>query len=717
MKNSLKLSRNLKLAMAATDWTRTNIRLFKQSVIPSDVTASALDIVQSRTPHGPTERYPLFGLGYDPEQFINKVVGDGSNGSECLRTFDLPNLRKVGPQGASFPIPYLWEKSTSKYFSSVIREDGLTERQRLIVEQVGNDLVARVGVLTPLSWEEAVDVACGDAQAWPFGGQKSDPMTRKWLLEHPWELGNSALVGQRYQRNKTDEDGCPVPRSTFNSDVRTVVATAAFTYPLIRALQADAKRDYSSPYQGLNGPEAVGAAIYDYLKEKPNMAFTSVMGDVTGMDQCCTLWHVESIMEPVLRRIYPSEWHELLHATLVDGVMCDLVLDADHVLCGPHSWLSGIGWTQLGEDIITLCVAYDFLTAVVVTTKGAKDPVYRGLEEWKPALIHVQGDDVHVLVSVPAGVTYYRYSDLSPVSLEELYAELYEAWDLRAAVQKQHVWFNRTSFCSKLYKPSCTAVQNGRSYLRPIYSVVMALNNVFYPEYSCTDPSMPAEVSRVAQIMDDVVGHECYDKAVTFLFQSLTEGDKVKLREMLLGDRMIFDASQFAYTCRAYMYHSWEEWKPTTSPTLALFAKLSGMTADEIVNAQKVLNDIHSLRRLHWRYHVNPASVLDPSSPDSLSALRYRAFFDASYEIDPTDNSGRSNDAFDVVQAALHTDCEGRVVAVRKAEEYLPTLTWLQNWLSDTPASDMQEKKTFVKSQNQSENAVNGAKRNPRFRF
>nr|QXV86695.1 MAG: RNA-dependent RNA-polymerase [Picobirnavirus sp.] len=695
---------------------------------PDAVPDGVLQVLRSRKPHGCTSNQGLFRA--NAYAVVDACFGNPNTQSTASHLFDTPYASKVGGQGASFPTSYLVKVALLEYYdkhkTDFVSKSGMSERdvtllrKRLteVVQFVKRDLAERLcpegKFITPLSKVDAAMYVCRkDTQAYPLGGQKNDPHVLEYLLNHPEETGGSVLLGQRYQRNKTNSSGEPLPRCVFNSDVRDVAEDARYTVPLIRAMQADAQRDYMSPFMELLGPEKVGAAQatwYDGCGNKP-MPYWSIMGDVTAEDQCISRYHGELFLD-VVEPLFAPESRAALRQSVMHCFEDRLLIDEEHELVGEHSIFSGVDWTHLIEEVISYIECLLFVGTTTLKVPSFKDGIkvsskWVDCEKWKPALIQVCGDDVHILLATPDSAEWCF--DTQASTPEQHFVYCAAVLRLDANVEKQAVWRTKTSFCSKFYSPAVrVTLDDGSPAFKPIYSPVLAINGVLNPEDELSDPSITKQLSRACQILDQSYGHEKWNQAVTLLTHSIAKEDADKIRTLLEMDMTQLD-SRNAGRFGGYYTMGAPEWFAEKSPTVALMLKILGMSTAEVATWRKTLSDVHMMRRLHWLYRVNPDYVATDVWYEDKDV--YRLFFDDSL---PADDP---NSAVSKLTRYRTCDPQGTESVMRVEAEYASNLTFDQNMASDTPMSTYRQGlKNVTKALNYVDRPESGSSR-PTKRF
>lgn len=629
--------------------------------------------------------YPLFAIGENPYAFMAKVMGDPDSWSELSRQVDLPLARKVGPQGYSFPVSYLWQKSLRKYYEGAKRPTPRIPRKVLdrLIRDAQQELLEHCGTLQPLSWEDAVDyVTAKDTQCFPFGRDKTHPEVKTYLRNHPNELGGAAVIGQRFQRNKSNADGDPIPRCTFNADIRDVVKASQYAVPLIRAMQQWAKDDVYCPYVELNGPNAVGNHLYAHITSKPNMAPLGVGCDVTGMDTCMTLWHGEVFFD-IIKVLFPEDYWEDLKQSIQVCFTADLVLDETTLVKGVHTLFSGEVWTHILENVISRIIGRAILLTSAYRTSAGTDWREYPINAKKKPLLLVGGDDMAFALSIPAGAQLiFDAGDgegYQPRSIQEHIVYWYTLFGCDANPAKQTVMQNAIEFCSKTYRPKAVSLGDtpDECFLRPVYSPMLALNGVFFPEESMDNPSLSKEIMRVAQIVDQVYGSEHYLKLVTLLFNTIHPDIKQKFVAALGACNSIRDdlALRGKLTWAAYV----QGWSSESSPTIREWERLCGLSAQELIDHRAIVSDAHRLRALHWRYHMDPIAVTTDQLSDSYA--RYMSVFNDDYVL-----SEKPNPAWPFAAGLRHA-ADGTDAALRDVTQYSQVDTWEKNWSSDTPVT------------------------------
>lgn len=707
--------KELKNAQTFTDWSCTSVQddaaeygfTVEEPVLNVDVA----NMLKSHATAGSAGKRPkLFWTGSDPQTVVDSIMGADSSGrSELSQHFDDALVKKVGPQGYTFPAAYLYQMGVREYFPAAQRQPNIEsdvlvasayqEATRRFVESVLNGNGGKK--LKPLTWAEAVEVTCSkDTAAWDMGGSKQHPAVRLYLMEHPYQHGTGDCVGQRYQRNKM-LDGKPLPRVTFNAHVSDVAVANLFLVPLTRALQQDVLQNgnWESPYTELCGPDAVGVSINKWWESRP-MNYYGIMGDVQGMDQCYTRCHMDFFCR-ALARVFEFDdegaTYQLLQESLDHCFTGDLTLDDKHVLRGvTTSMRSGKGWTHIAESFTTDATEIAFCASFRFTLKDDSKKTIRGTSEWKVPLRHAGGDDAAVCIAIPSEPvicsTYFDRAgwtssgDFS-LDIKSLYVRVYELFALRARTDKQDVYRNAVSFCSKVYSLKArgpASVAGNAGMQRPVYSPIQAINGILFPEHTPTSARFEAEITRVFQITDQVYGHERWATLVASLVKSMAPEHRLLLVDMAVSDMSVFD-SDMQPGEDTWTTYTRGIWRAVTSPSFAEAVRIIRATVNHNdSSAREIRALVSTLRRAVWKFHID--SVSDPLLADILS--------DDTLQDDDSPLLQR------LIDRATHT-VDGNAVSERNVTEWGQFVPWSVAIASDHPARDFakQNKKTSARAE------------------
>lgn len=676
-----------------------------------------LEALNARSARIAPERYPLFMAGYSDTIALNKILPKPESCSKMSEEVDIPLIPKLGSQGARFSSDYMlkhvlryYETPAVEFDVAVLEDDTFRD----ILEEVATDLESRVGKLIPLTWEEAVYEISKDKACWPYTGQKSDGDVVEWLLAHPYDLGvlpedttgdlaPSSLLGQRYQRNKHDDNDMPIPRCIFNADVRFVVAAAMYEIPLVRALQKNAITDHMSPYTELNGPESVGQAISEWYSRKPAMSFESVEIDVKGMDMCFRKIHCDTIIYPILRRLFADNGlingRDFLWESLQFGFTTPIVVSKDVVLLGDHGHASGVTWIHITESILTrVCHKWAMRNIVIGTLDDSEEiTALSSLDRWKPVLDLVAGDDLSKVVAKPVGSVWVEYTggdDFRECDLLAVVTREYARLGMITAPTKISVRSMYVNFCSKTYSLKNRALsEDGKErYWRPTYSPVMALLNILHPEYDLERPSLACEVLRVAQIVDQTYGHEQHKRLVVTLLNSLSDDDIGRLKSVLANPDGLTAEEKFLGRASAYAWRGGEGWTVGNSPFLMALSAFVGLDKAQRAELRGIDADVVMFRRIHWRYHIRPADVM---LDGTVSHDTYTAFFDDTFGRDETTGLRVYN--YEALRFGLEHNDAGAPAPARDATRYSPVDSFDVQFDIDDPLAELRSR-TVVQS-------------------
>lgn len=597
------------------------------------------EVLHSRSAQESPKRYPLFAIGHTAHSALQAVIGSPDTCSKMSRDIDFPLVGKVGPQGARFSADYLVEFLLN-YYDRVdhlsqpkFRSGNLSPRMAKAVAEVKQILWTLIGKgkIKPLTWEEAVDAVCSkDAACWPLGGNKTDPSVRQWLLDHPYSEETrdevTALVGQRFQRNKHNDTGMPIPRLIFNADVRAVALAAMYEAPLVEALQ-NINPDVLSPFCELNGVQCVGSTILKWVNSAKVTEFESVEVDVKSMDTAYTIEHAK-VAYDIIRTLFSDDrW---LWESIELSFSMPAVLSESKSFRGIHSLFSGVTWTHLLESILSFTVQTHLAHSVRLLTKDGTGDIARavGLNHWGHCLIMVCGDDAALLIRKPSN-TEYGDGDCIAADIRDIAVAVYGEWGLPTAQEKVAVRKRYVNYCSKTYSNKAVHMdaKGIPDYYRPVYSPTMSVLNVLFPEYPLTDPSIVNEVLRVAMIVDQSYGSEHWNRLADWLCNSIGKADIEKLTEIMTSFAAESDSAIKALGKAAPWMIQSSGWEVQNSPFISYLTKWLGLTSSEKAELRTIISDVVRFRVLHWRYHMFPDDVLEERTSGNFSRNTYKAFF------------------------------------------------------------------------------------------
>lgn len=655
------------------------------------------EILATRSAHRSPQRYPLFLRGYTDTVAINALLTDRNGCSPASADIDFSNIGKIGEQGYTFDYDYV-AKFALKYYAKADNDFSVPRSLEQAIQRVAAAFVQEIGRLDPLSWEEAVAVVCSkDTAAWNLGGSKSDASVREWLMKHePGEITQcSTLLGQRYQRNKQTDDGYPVPRCIFNDHVYTVTEAAMYEHPLVRAIQKSRLSD--SVYAELHGPSKVGEAIARWNASGSNVGFDSAEVDVRGMDQCFNFRHYEKIVKPILHAVFPEESWDHMDATVKHCFISDLVVKDTLVIRGNHTVFSGVRWVHILEGIFTHVMEewWTSLLALASTNDDGEFVKIVPLTEYKDTLKAECGDDSYVLIARPTSLHYVTKLDgrWTTVSCMDVARKCYEHVGMEVPEHKCVVRRNAVSFCNKYYSSRAVVLDSDgsiRAY-RPVYSPTLALNGVLHPESVVVGGDMFTEIARVASIVDQSFGSEHFNKLCTLLINSIDPADRAVLEKTVDS---LFDEVDAA-SKRLGIAASWsarcEEWDCSHSPFLIELARSLGMTTEERLAQAKLNADALRIKRIHWKYRIDPTAVTDGIDP---AGKRYLSFF-----TELMGKGGVITPDYEALAFGISHDILGSPATVRSEEEYDVAQTFSSNLALDTPLTERVGAKKQVHSQ------------------
>lgn len=591
--------------------------------------------------------YPLFFTGVPSEGALEAVLGPKASWSSLMLDTEERPCNWFGTQGYSFSVPYMWDTTYSKYYGPVDKDFdfdystlGGFNSHGLMTESAVNaartELFQYIGgqKLVPLSWNEAVEYVCSKpTSTWPANLKKNDPSIKQACLDFWRDLDgqpvrssnhNSALAGQRYQRNKHFENGEFKPRGIFNADIIQVINGARFVVPFTRALQKVAfEQGVFSPFAELNGPYAVGQKFYEWNEMKPNMAPTTISVDVKGMDTSVTNKHGALIFQ-LIEPLFDLSAEENLRNDLAWSIQycfeSTLVLDADHVVMGTHSIFSGVVWTHLLESLLGW-LAQRAGVATLFAVTGDKTMRYRAVSSWKTPFISVGGDDSATMLALPVNCKFYSALLKEEIDPVVHFAAWYAKFGLTVSLEKSDVTFNYVDYMSKVYSPNSVMVDGDMRVFgwRPVYYMAACVNGIYNPEHT-TSSSVADEIARVAMIADQSYGHSKWNNLIDVLYRTIDTKKKEEVLNTLLNSEAINAAATF-------VERSWSfaecEWDAVSSPTiLSLIARFTGSPA-EAVNAASISGLVARLRCICWtlRCRLDETGRLDDKAVEVLSYL------------------------------------------------------------------------------------------------
>lgn len=673
------------------------------------------EILNSRTNAPAPQRYPLFWRGVTAGNVLDTVIGSSESCSGMSRDIDIPLIGKVGPQGTRFNPSYLLKGILNYYdrpFTLDVVFDGteLTRNQRRAVAFVKAYLRDRLDPITPLTWEEAVDIVCSkDTASWPTGGSKRSPEVREWLLAHPLDLREaSSLAGQRHQRNKHDDLGMPVPRVIFNADIRAVTMATMYEAPLIDALQKLAKTDSNCPFVELNGTNAVGASTLKWVRETPLSEYDSLEIDIKSMDTCFTRQHMEIVYE-IIKDLFTDATY--LWESMAFSHCSPIVVSPEITLEGEHTLLSGVAWTHIAESVLSLCVQTELAHSMRLATVRP-DGTYAtivGLDNWGEYQIQVAGDDARLLIKRPTAAIYVDGAGraCSPVDVA---VPLYKQWGLETSSEKIAIRRNYSNYCSKTYSAKAVVLGsdgNPERY-RAVYSPVAAINAVYYPEYPLTDPSLINELLRVSAIVDQSYGSEHWNKLVDSLVNSLSRADVEKLSGMM---ESFIPECENAFQALGKAA-TWDlvigDWTPSASQFLSYLTKWLGLTSSEKAELRSIISDVVRFRALHWLYRIDPRGVCDPNYDEYASRDAYTAMFEDVTTVTENGNTLRRPNTSKLVDIlrGIHRDPDS---VIRDPKNYRADMSFFDQIEVDNPMVEFGRKRPEQSVNVVEEHFLNGA--------
>lgn len=663
---------------------------------------------------GKPARYPLFWRGLTAQAVLNAVLPVPENLSQVTREVDLDKIDTIGTQGVHFSTDYM----LPRYLEYYSRKDGANRvpfcsdamgyNQRYVVDQVKQFFLDAIGgnQLTPLSWEAACSVVCSKYTAsFPTGGLKSDPAVREWVLGEQFDPNAPVLGGQRYQRNKRNSNGDPEPRCIFNADIRAVVAAARYEAPLVALFQRLA--DDGRIIQGLStsearGPKSVGQALKCWAESRPNMTFRSIEVDVSGMDKCFTLEHAKVCYDIIAPLFTETDglWESIAYS-----FTADLIVSRDVVLRGEHGIFSGVTWVHMLENIMSMVLGLSIKRLLHIRVKG-KTWTYSDIDYWKDTLILMSGDDLAVVVAIPESAEFGVLIDRDgveesiPATHDDI-IDLYARWGFKTKSEKIHIRRNYVNFCSKTYRPGVVIKESESGATvawRPVYSVVSAIEAVYYPEYSLEVPSLTAEILRVAAIVDQTYGHQCWAALVASLCNSLADEDRHEVQDAVTAigpDTDIVRVLGKSLTWSA----SIGEWTIGSSPFIRELKSFLGLATANADVVDVVRGQLFTLKRSSWFFGLDLSKIAamlrelgskcDCSSGDVKSAEAYANRLEA-LTAETVDDSGSPCALYPerVIECSKTGIGADSLAEPRMITEYDASRSYQDNLTSSTPMSD-----------------------------
>lgn len=672
---------------------------------------------------------PLFMRGHDA-YVASTVMEKGS--SKVATIMNNSWLSKVGQQGGSFSTVHQFNTSTWQYIRPRdvdghlsgdwlhdILHDMMDETEVNIIDRRNLNLLVEatewlvkyIGDLEPLTMEEAIEVIAKDTSAWPLGCHKLDAAAREYVAANwdNYDIRPSALLGQRYQRNKHYEDGTPRLRDTFNADILSVARAARWIQPLTVRLQELARRTQNSAFAELNGHSQLGHDLAAYVNRGGKLHdFSGIALDVKGMDKAMDFHHCSYLVEKILKPCYRNKVDEYdlcsIGADLLGTFKGDLYLPGGVVIHAgtvlEFALFSGIFPTHDFESLwsyLVMRVAVSTVCFRLQSEHGLSTP--KTLASDNGVLIWVGGDDAAVITSLPrsyvnaARVRCYDIDNPTTLyegGLLEHFARVYHYFGFECHPAKCMISEGMVEFCSHYYYPraAITETEGGSAdstkitCFRAVYAPTAALNAICNPEEGLADTSLTAEVQRVAMIADSVDGHEKCSQLFDMLCRSLSDEDVAALRDL-------FSLGLDAISWKKELFQSWRTfdnyWSPKTSVFIAyLIRHLDALASGkELTSIEKrAMRDRRLMRVLFWRYRMDPDMIEDinlykdaDSAYGSLSQ-RFEIFFD-------DDATEADVDVF--MSHALSHDVFGRVQVERDPADYDHSKGFHYNFEVDKP--------------------------------